>query len=66
MNSIYLAQLSQNFLLVKDFHGNNSFIKCHYNESGSEVPHTNILLLLLVFSPKAGFGRNQSPVRQPV
>ena len=25
-----------------------------------------LLVLLLVFSPKAGFGRNQSPVRRPV
>ena len=28
--------------------------------------HSSIISSSLVFSPKAGFGRNQSPVRRPV
>ena len=44
-----------------------SFDLCFiFNEINTSVIHIYILLVVVVFSPKAGYGRNQSPVRRPV
>ena len=44
----------------------NAKIETGYISDAVVYPNCNTSSSSLVFSPKAGFGRNQSPVRRPV